>query len=759
MRAADARGSLRPFGRRRPRGQALVVAVLILILVAAVAAIFLAVVAGNLAFSTRQVELTEAAFIADAGVKYADQQLVYDPEGADWRPDPAEQFPVGNGFFTLTVDYNPARDPSNPLAKFIVIRATGRIRGNPFVSRTLIAYKPLLLPDYLWYIANTDGSAAPANLGIPTGPKNLRGGEVELMALQTSLDMYTNVVDGPIFSNRDLRWVGLNEVRLSPARGDRVAVAGRMELDRLAAPDAFVELRTAPSTFPGDGIGRASDDPLFSTLTGLWRDGLLTIAPGDRRPRWVRPLAPPRIDLLGPNDPRSRYTKAARDSGLWCVRNDTGTWVNTGWFGTLPLDSVTMLPLVFAEAQGLYVDNETDIQFSHDVEALRAEVMAGPSVGAWGTGDIYDPPGVDIRLRETEIELIRRDGRSWIQPIVNLATQPPTCDLVAVGNVLRRPYPLNGVLFAQGNLRVAGQVPANTPLNLVSGGTIYIHGSLLGRPTAKVALLARDSVVLNMSAIPQVLPVDQDSDSFDGRPPFHWRITVDKPLRASFLTPRPDPVAGPQQQIRAQVVLSLRHTGFVPPLGSPGPTRIQLVINGQLFDWNGAGTTYQVSEVWPRWESAVFDVTDWVNPPGQENAIEFMLAPDAANEYLISALLTGDVQIEGVAAYAQTGSWIIVPLPPEKRVELQRAGMWPPDTRIAFRGALAMNRTPPTGDVTRWTADWRGAIAWLDAFDNTERFGPFYRYDATLVGVRAPGLPSIPRLPVGTGLVALGERI
>ena len=737
---------------QRPRGQALIVAVLLLILVAAIAAVFLAVVAANLAFSVRQVDITEAAFIAEAGIQHADHQLTFDPTGADWRPQPDERFPLGRGFFTLSIDYNPARDPTNPLSKFLVIRSTGRIRDNPFVRRTLIAYKPLLLPDYLWFIANTDGSASPATLGVPA----LSFGSMGLLAQGT--DMYTNVIAGPVFSNRDLRWLGLNQVRLDPARGDRVAVAGRIDLDTLAQPPAFVEVRTGPTTVPGDGIGRASDDPQFSTLEGFWRDGLLTTAPADGRPRWVRPLGAPRIDLLDPSDGRSRYTKLTRDSGLWCVRLDTGTWVNTGWFGTIPLDRATGFPLVTAEAEGLFIDNETDIQHQHDIEALRSEIMAGPPVGAWGDSDVYNPPGVDVLLRSEGLELRRRDDQPWLQPVVDLSTIPPTCDLIPIGTVQRRSYPRNGVIFALGNVRVSGRLPPVTPLNIVSGGTIYLEGTLLGRADAKLALLARDSVVLNMTAVPRTVASERGSDTFDGRAPFHWRVTVDRPLRAAFLAPPPDNAPADQQQIRSRVLMSLRHTGFTPPLGSPGPARVQLVINGRLFDWNGLGTTFEVPEVWPRWETRVWDLTDWV-VSGEENLLEFHLAPDSANEYLVSALFTGDVLVQDVVAFAQAGSWVIVPLPPEKRRELERAGLWPPDIRVAVRGALAMNRTPPTGDVVRWTADWRGATAWLDPFDGVARFGPFYRYDRSLASTRSPGLPSIPRLPVGTGLVALGERI
>ena len=41
------------------------------------------------------------------------------------------------------------------------------------------------------------------------------------------------------------------------------------------------------------------------------------------------------------------------------------------------------------------------------------------------------------------------------------------------------PYPGNGVVFAEGNIRIKGTLPPGVKLTVVSGATVYIEGNIL----------------------------------------------------------------------------------------------------------------------------------------------------------------------------------------------------------------------------------------------------------------------------------------
>lgn len=88
VRSASSRGRL---GGGR-RGQALLVAVLLMMAILLVGILFVALVTYNQAQSTRHEDLLAAQALAEAGIRYATEQLENSPCGADWRPPepPAE---------------------------------------------------------------------------------------------------------------------------------------------------------------------------------------------------------------------------------------------------------------------------------------------------------------------------------------------------------------------------------------------------------------------------------------------------------------------------------------------------------------------------------------------------------------------------------------------------------------------------------------------------------------------------------------------
>ncbi len=83
--------AMNPVGRlarraRCQRGQALLVAVLIMMAILLIGALFVAIVNYNQESSTRHSDMVAAQGLAEAGIRYADYMLQYSPEGADWRP-------------------------------------------------------------------------------------------------------------------------------------------------------------------------------------------------------------------------------------------------------------------------------------------------------------------------------------------------------------------------------------------------------------------------------------------------------------------------------------------------------------------------------------------------------------------------------------------------------------------------------------------------------------------------------------------------
>jgi hypothetical protein len=71
------------------RGQTLIVAVVVLFVMMFMGALFVAIIGRNLENAARSGRVTDAQYFAEAGIQYADQQLTFSEEGADWRPVPA----------------------------------------------------------------------------------------------------------------------------------------------------------------------------------------------------------------------------------------------------------------------------------------------------------------------------------------------------------------------------------------------------------------------------------------------------------------------------------------------------------------------------------------------------------------------------------------------------------------------------------------------------------------------------------------------
>lgn len=68
------------------QGQTIVVALLVLLLIGFIGGVFVAIVTRTLQSANRLVRVQSADFYAEAGIRFADQQLTTSLDGADWRP-------------------------------------------------------------------------------------------------------------------------------------------------------------------------------------------------------------------------------------------------------------------------------------------------------------------------------------------------------------------------------------------------------------------------------------------------------------------------------------------------------------------------------------------------------------------------------------------------------------------------------------------------------------------------------------------------
>lgn len=214
--------------RRARRGQSVIVALLVLILLGFVGALFVSIVGRNLQNTARAGRVLTAGNYADAGIRFADAQITYGPDGADWRPplqyalatpptagtresglyaaaatslaapDPNDpdkayleqgfsRYTTGDGRFLIRVTYDPvnASNQTNPSGRYLKIESVGRegiiIPTDPTtftnqppsrLNATLIAYKPIGITDYGMFDTNLEKRTGTAAHGVTSAYMN-----------------------------------------------------------------------------------------------------------------------------------------------------------------------------------------------------------------------------------------------------------------------------------------------------------------------------------------------------------------------------------------------------------------------------------------------------------------------------------------------------------------------------------------------------------------------------------------------------------
>ncbi len=179
----ETRTRRRGLARRRAfqRGQSIVVALLVLLLLGLAGALFVTIVARNLLNARHASRVVTADQYARAGITFAAAQLTNSLDGADWRPPlqttllnpPVEPREAARYAAFVKANNLPAADPNDPDAKYL---EAGFARYNTGAGRFLLrlTYTPVLLRDtatspFYDPVIKTDASGTEIPVVVPPG--------------------------------------------------------------------------------------------------------------------------------------------------------------------------------------------------------------------------------------------------------------------------------------------------------------------------------------------------------------------------------------------------------------------------------------------------------------------------------------------------------------------------------------------------------------------------------------------------------------
>ncbi|MEN6371499.1 MAG: hypothetical protein ABFD64_05740 [Armatimonadota bacterium] len=820
------------------RGQSLVIAIIVMLLLAFISVVFVVLVARNQGRAGRSRDVITAQYLSEAGIHYADNMLMTSDDGADWRPVPDNMpktstagvdntlnpdfqwlrpysaaeatdgstgptggyttFRMGDGRYLLRVSYNP--DPKDPMSKYIKIESIGRIGtvenddpttwdSNVRLRRELTAYKPIGVTDYLRFVTNLEKKSEDIPLGAAgfnvkygnetTAGEGVRGAPIRVNG---NLEWYGNRIDLVL---RGTSYQDGSNTDYMPL--DMVEVSGTIKHENVDVNNSSQPVPvTLYEVINGGTVNSYPVQPSdytqpFTTAYGFYRDGSDSPDAG-KNARGIKRLEPPLLDDEDTPTKVSRYIALTRDSGIWLQQGwGTQRWVNSGRYGW---------------GRGIYIDNSDDIQ--QESETLfggytpRADWMKpNNDMSAYWQGPYYVPPGVvitlnpydtdgdnqpDITITRTDIKSKRSDALYGKKSVWYNSFGVPMNDK---GSTITIPYPQgtqtfthynvddsgnktaqditidrNGVIYAEGNIRIKGMLAQGKQLTVVSGGIIYVEGNLLKYrdtdgnvdPTSAVSLLAKQYVCVNTTQFVSLLsslgPTSIGSDSGTGQPPYHLIVTPE-PSTTFFSSFSFGPPTG-SWQMGNDTMLFVRHAGQYGPSyinmwlnrGSGTQGLLHIGQNSQYLppDWvYGCGDPRYCLEgtgLSSLFEHKIFDSANGFDQAGLYNAIGrpnyFEIGLDQSsysrNNYLLSAFTIQplDIRIEAVM-YAQNRSFFIIPgnwfnmnAADTGKDGYRPRGVnqkWPLfgqplDTKITIDGAITENLPASVGDVSEWYSKW-----------------------------------------------------
>lgn len=567
--------------RYASRGQALIMAVLIMFLIAGLAGLFIAMINQALVQSARAVDRAKLDEVALAGLHHVQKQLQYSIDGADWRPEAGpDQANRGwiyyaGAFYKINLSYGPRTEISatnpfraNPLDRLMKIDIEARFAldhspqlddmDNPampsyltgyrnpkrFLTRKITAFMPSPLTDYVRWITNISGSTEPSVLGTGVTLPNLQ--TVKDPTLANSATNYTltsavctSLFEGPVRCEGDLH---VGDARFDLTNDDAQYAAqfqvSRQDLLEVVGALSAYENASASITVMVNNHNRAITNAAVDTqhridLRSYLNGGAVPLPvqylqTRDNNPL-IRPLQAPRIDERDPVTGVDRYRALTRDSAFY------------DFMASSAASATAYSTYMLGRGDGIYIDNHTDIQYKGDIDALRKEWLNPTdntnTESCWDAEShrLYDPLG-----HGKAVELILGDWSAAsgvvMAPMITMKWSSDKLFYDKDGNIIskqsiRIPYPRNGVIYAEGNVVVRGNLPASvayqrdafgapqvlydnsTPRNqmpggwdrrtgnmryyvsdvnrrfdltIVSGGTVYIEGNLLTPASRKL---------------------------------------------------------------------------------------------------------------------------------------------------------------------------------------------------------------------------------------------------------------------------------
>jgi hypothetical protein len=657
--------------------------------------------------------------------------------------------PSGSNLFTATNTVDPDK---SKLRSYTIIQTIGRPgsfnsldptsarQPDPQNYREMSAIVPIGIIESGYYVTNKEERGQPAQIGSPLEfGSNFRGNPVKVKRLfggeRINGPGGQRTLGAPIYINGDLEIFGNVtdpegetgiEVFLNRDFGDQISVAGDITHAESNSP---IRLQVATGGTVTPLIPLASSSGGYNSFGGLYRDNRET-TDSEGYARSVQRKEPPLVDEVDPNTNQIRYRYATRDSGVIGPGN-----FNTGRLGY---------------GSGVYLNNDDDLnRDSEDGGYTQRTDILNPNQhpdGFW-QGPYYIPPGAVIDLRRDGFVITRTpengswrlyngqdSGRLTLRFKLGVGSANPsdiriinefTPGITNFGSPSQSDFaqglPFNGLIYAEGNVRVRGMIPMvgsgqtarGVQVTIVSLGTGYVEGSILkSTPTSMLALLCRDNVVVNTSmfvgpTVNTTLQVVRDNN--DPTSPARLRVDTQHEFTAAVQFPI-DPLTGlpyltsytynnpnrdpnlSTSRVGTSVWLAhaadFNHSSFInillnTPVGQPEYMFDDEIPNAAapfyfpLETMPTYGLANPGTQVLPIYEKRRFEILSprgvtygnyTLFPGGDDNFITMKLdntisAPGRGDYYMSRmTVFPLDVRIEA-AMYAQEGSFYVVPGP------------------------------------------------------------------------------------------------
>ncbi len=511
---------------RRPRyasrGQALVIAVLVMFILAGLAGVFIALINFAIVQTATMEERTKLESIVHAGLEQAKAELLNNSDGYDWRPDngpdannPGWHFSDG-GFYRIKVRYGPsmifgedAANPGyngalqfdanyhfldNPMDRYLQISVdaqfaldnppdttlrqndeqtyttyrNGFLNPRRFIERHLTAYMPVGLTDYCRWETNMSGAQEP----VVVAPTVALG------------DIPTVKVNPDTASEADLKTL-TNQTTISSATAYFIFEGPfRAETDTDLGQAAFYETNpseTTTDTYAQNYYVRRRDLVEIVGKLQAYDEAAETrkvmVNIKNRALTSAANLGEANLDMLNvvnsatalqyvqtlANDPIMRHRRAPDMSAVHPVTGIARYLQLTAYSGEW-LNGSALNTGMLGQGEGLYIpnDDQDPYQGTGDLDSLRAQWL-NSSAENWESG-IYKPDryAIEVTLNDWGIGTAQVDALPYIalrdRTGKKRFTDPKTGQPTDHVNV---DYPRNGVIYAPGNLIVKGTLPAS----------------------------------------------------------------------------------------------------------------------------------------------------------------------------------------------------------------------------------------------------------------------------------------------------------